>query len=445
MNPITRRRFLSQGAIAFSATMLSPTLFGLLKSGEAAADEPIPPLPFLIFDCAGGAAFPGNFLVGREEDPKKLLKSYSTLGWNPQTAGFDESLGLPMANVGQFRTGINQTASAEARKNLRLGSFCHFAQDDNPGNPLSPYFLLASWGYKGTTLQRGMGSTNSNSGGFSEGVLPDISKKPIFVGSLDDIAANLKPPGPLANFPGPKLASLTNQLSKLSYEQIKKFEGSEEGGTLAQRIRDALGQNQHLVENPYSYDPRLDKDFAAVYQLNAGSAVNSQNVIFSGIVKGVLSKNSGAGALTIGGCDYHNGSNVTGDQKDLEIGQNVGRAVEMAHRSKTPLFFCLITDGSMYADASTRNWRSDAGDKCMSVIGYYDPTGPKTMRKIQVGSYTEGQSADFTTLIGKRPDRVACAIFGNYLSLQNRMDDFEKVVPRGLLTRQEMEQLLIFG
>ncbi len=449
-NEISRRQFLSRGILGFSATLLSPTLLGLLESQFLQAEESTPArgsshVPFLIFDCAGGAALAGNFLVGMEGDPHKLLPSYSTLGWNPHRDGYDDSFGLPMAHVSGIRKGIYDNASLEARKNLRMGGFCHFSQDDTPFNPLSPYFLLAQWGYSGTLLSKGIGTYNSLSGGYANGVLSNLSFKTVYIDSLETFAGNLIPPGPLGELKPRKLANLLKTSRTLSRGQLRKFEESPDGKLLTQQLEHAHSQNLLVAQTPYEHDPRKDPLLKDIYKLQDKPS-NDQDVVFSCIVKGVLTGNTGPGVLTFANCDYHTGSPAAGDKKDYEVGQHIGRAIEAASRLSTPLFFCLFTDGANYSDLHTRNWRGDAGDKGMTVIGYFDPSGNSSkMRRLQGGSFTSGQSADLTTTIGRRPDRVACAVFGNYLNAQNRIGEFEQIVSNGLLSREELEELLIFG
>src|SRR4051812_32729928 len=83
--PTTRRDFLKYGIIPFAGTVLVPSaLTQLLMASRARADECLAAgggeaIPFMVFDMAGGAALPGNFLVGKTGGPEDMIDSYETL------------------------------------------------------------------------------------------------------------------------------------------------------------------------------------------------------------------------------------------------------------------------------------------------------------------------------------------------------------------------------
>src|SRR4051812_1991630 len=71
---VTRRDFLSSGLIGLSAGVMLPTIFDIAfleraaRAGECPADGAAPGMiPFLIFDCAGGAGLSGNWVVTGQE------------------------------------------------------------------------------------------------------------------------------------------------------------------------------------------------------------------------------------------------------------------------------------------------------------------------------------------------------------------------------------------
>src|SRR4051812_24064082 len=98
-------------AIAFSFTV-----------ANANSNQLQPQVPTLIFDLAGGAALPGNFLVTKEDG--SWLQSYDTLGWDPRESGaVYTGFGLPMAaKASQILQGMLRTMSTGAQAGLRLGS-----------------------------------------------------------------------------------------------------------------------------------------------------------------------------------------------------------------------------------------------------------------------------------------------------------------------------------
>lgn len=454
---ITRRDFLSQGVIPFSTAMLFPSFDFLLNKARAEEDcgTAVSSIPFLVFDCAGGAALPANFLVTDRKG--ELLPKYDLLGWDPVKGGVDKSFGIGMAQTdSKILQGINNTASAEARKNFRMGAFCHSAQSDNSSNPLSAITLLQKWGYKGTRLVPGAGVVNNASGGNSSTAFPDPALKTVFVKSVSDLVNSVGFPkdNPFGKASSTQLSQFMKAASSLNDDQLSKIESLPGGKLFSKLVRCSFQSNEKNVAGGNAeFDARLDPLFQQIYQINNQTNPELQAPVFASIVKGVLTGNIGPSVLTIGDCDYHNNSQEKGDTKDLEIGTYIGRAVQAAHQMKKPLFFQIITDGGCSNQQGTRIWVSDDNDKCMTVVGYYRPDGPPTMRKTQVGHYTAGQSADLDALtgIGKSPLKVACSAFANYLSLhvpeKDFQNEFRRIVPSGdiFANDDEVRETLLFG
>ena len=457
--PITRRDFLSQGIFSFSALTFLPTPLGLIRN--AWADTQCDGgggkyIPFLVFDCAGGAMLPSNFLV--TDQGGELLPSYSQLGWEPKNTpdSLNKDFGLPMAKKeSKILEGILASASAEARLRLRMGSFCHSAQSDNNENPLNGAALVAKFGYKGKTISQAIGTQNSASGGNSALAMPPDSFKALYVPTIDVLkdSVALSKDSALGALSPNALGNLFSSGNRLSKSQLLGL-GSFVSGKLLSQLTECsyLENEKKSKEGASGVDPRDDAQFQQVYNINQNSLAGAIEVVSAGIVKNVLSGISGPGVITIGGCDYHQSDQSKSDAKDREIGVQVGRAVEAAHRTKQPLFFQIITDGGCSNREGTRIWVSDANEKCMTIIGYYRPEGAVAQRRIQVGYFTKGQGAakDALTGLGNSPLKVTASVFANYLSLhvpQNQLSsEFFKIVPSNLFTgSDELDQVLIFG
>lgn len=454
--PVTRRDFLSQGLIGFSGTTLfSNKLFSQSLPGMDCGATVSEPIPVIVYDLAGGAALPGNFLV--KDKREDLLPSYHLLGWDPKEAGsLDESLGIPMSlKYSKILQGITGTASAEARAKFRMGGICHFAQSDSPINPLSSIGWLSKYGVKGTRLRSAVGLQNSSSGGNSKAAGGDDFPKPLSVRALKDLtgAIELDSKGALGKATKAELIQLTQSASSFSEAQLEKWQSSAEGKQLLKNSLCSFKENaENLVQGGEVLDPRKDPLFLDTFQINANSPQDSQSVIFASLIRGTLRGLTGPSVLTLGDCDYHDNTQTKGDAKDLEIGQSIGRAVESAHRLKKPLFIQIITDGGCSNNPGTRIWRSDDNDKCMTIVGYYKPTGSIKMARTQVGSFTTGQSAELEALggLGRNPQKVAAVVLANYLSLTvdpgNLFATVNKVVLSGTFTnQQEMESTLFFS
>lgn len=453
--PQTRREFLQHGWIPFAALACFPSLPATARgifSPDTEGREFKNTVPFLVIDCAGGAALPANFLVGTKDGPEALLKNYDLLGWDPHTESIDTQFGLPMAaHSSQIRRGILLSTTPEARARFRMGSFCHFADSDTPFNPLSAYALAVRAGCKGKLLEKGVGTRVSDSGGNSEAAGGSPADKPLNISSVDDLIQNvsLSLP-PFSDLSQNRLKTLFKMASKVSATQTSAFETSLEGQTLKKSLETSYLENENNVGTS-GLDARKDPLFKKIFQIDDNTAANHQDAVFATAVRALLHRQTGPTVLTISQCDYHDNTSTTGDAKDLEIGMTIGRAVQSAYELKQPLFFQLLTDGGCANLKGTRIWRSDANDKCMTVIGLYQPNGAPQQNRKQIGYYTEGQGAakDGAAGLGNSPYKTACAVFANYLSLYYSgfalMQEFTKVVPQNpFADLKELQEILVF-
>jgi hypothetical protein len=445
--PVSRRDFLSLGFIGVTGMALLPK-WGWASSLHQTAMSSATPA-FLVIDLAGGAGLAGNFLVGNKGGAEDLLTSYDQLGWNPRQ-GVDKRFGLPMApaSVSKIFEGIATLASPKAQANFRMGSLLHSSIDDTSSNVASALWLASKYNSQfSRIISQGMSQISSQSGGNAQAALADMSLKPVTVNSLTDFLNGFGFSGNIGALDASRRGFLFDKIAKISKTQM---------GSLSARNRDQLlngfgtamkGLNDFSNFDTKVMDPRFNADAREIFGLTEASVPTASNVIISSIAYNTLKGNTGPGVITIGGCDYHDGSSTSGDAKDLEIGQTIGRIVEMAHRLQRPLFLQIISDGGVYSNPGTRNWQGDAGSKSMSVIGLYDPkAAPRLIKKdrYQIGSYTNGQGVERTSLIGDSPTLAAIAAFANYLSATGKIGELEKYVPRGTFSDDQIEDLLIF-
>lgn len=450
--PITRRDFLSSGILGYSAMLALPDLLGLtlrkvradlVDAGVLRATH----IPFMAFDMAGGAALPGSFLVGKQGGPMEYLQSYDRLGWNPkETGALNTEFGLPMsAKASTMLAGILATASVNARAKLRFVSLCHFAQDDTSNNKLNASTLILKATVPGQYISNGLGTKNSVSGGNSDAILNDLALKPGFVQNIDDVLGAAKFGGDAYKLlADAQMKALADGGVKLSAMQSNMLAGESGGPTLQELSKVAYAKNKEFVAGIQGLDPRRDAQAAAVYAINQNTLGNDPQVVSAAIAMNVLKGHCGPGVWTLGGCDYHDGTQTSGDALDRRMGEQIGRAVELAHQMQKPFFFQLLTDGGCESQKGSRKWTSDSGDKCMTVLGYYNPKeAPKTI-KLQAGHFTDGQSAERNTLIGSNPANVAYAVLANYLQVIGKIDKFHEFAP-GVFTKEgELKSILLF-
>lgn len=451
--PVTRRDFLAAGFQSLAAYTFLPSLFSAIpyrafaQNMNCGSSDENGLIPFLVFDMAGGGGLPANFLVGKQGGPEDYLASYDLLGWDPKTAGIDKRFGLPMAPaaIGKVLEGMLTSMSPDAQARLQMASICHQSQDDSSRNTTSAIMEVARAGLQGKMIKNGLGLMNSVSGGNTIVPTPQPTLKPLSVGSVNDVIASTGYEMLSQELPTQSLLALAKANLNLSRHQIKNLEAMPNGQQLKVLAECGYMKNVDLIAGGTDVDPRRVTAFQNLYNINPSSQPNSLEVRSATVVLNTLTKTAGPGALTIGGCDYHDGTQTTGDQKDLETGLQIGRAVEAAHRLQKPLMFQVVTDGGVYAVKGTRRWQGDAGDKSMTVIGYYDPKGAPKLIKTQIGHYTDGQGAERDTFVGKNTSVVAYAVFANYLNMCGKLGEFEKYVSNSEFPKDKLNDVLVFG
>jgi hypothetical protein len=397
---------------------------------------------------AGGGSLPGNFLVGRRGGPMDLLTSYSTLGWDPREGGaLNTDFGIPMsAKHSTLLAAILQTASAPARANLRMGSICHTATFDSSSNPFNAGILALKAGTRGRFINNGSGTEDSNSGGNSDAIGASPLYKPVVVASVNDFLSATSFGGPsFQGFPVSKLKALADGAVDLGSLQIQDYMNQPGGQALANATTCSYEKTLEFLNGVQGLDPRQDPIVQNLYNINDQSSASDMSVVEAGLLMNTLDGNCGPSTWTVSGCDYHDSTQTTGDAKDKEMGLVIGRAVELAYQKKQPLFFQLITDGGNSSTEGTRMWSADSGERTMTVLGYFDPSGPPEMVRQQVGNFTDGQGADPTSLIGANSKLVAYAALANYLNIMGRLGEFSSYAPGVFTNPGDLDKVLIFA
>ena len=153
--PVTRREFLAQGFIDMTAVMTLPSMLSVLShSSSAMASETICPaggvpglIPFIGLDLAGGAALPGNFIVGGRGGAHDYLPSYNRMGVTAHPSSgprrIDNTFGAPFhASYSKLLEGLKAATSLEVQQKTTIVTILHHGQDDSADNPFSPLVLI---------------------------------------------------------------------------------------------------------------------------------------------------------------------------------------------------------------------------------------------------------------------------------------------------------------
>src|ERR1700722_14019854 len=191
--PTTRRQFVAQGFLTGTATILGPSLLGLMGNPRTAGAALAPDIqsavptcgittgagkiPFICFDLAGGGNIAGsNVLVGGPKGQLDFLSvaGYSKLGLpgsmvpNASATGnfIDASFGLRYHSDSAHLRGMKLRASAATMAGTTGTIIPALSQNDTNTNPHNPMYGIYQFGARGGLLNL-IGSNSSVSGGNS--------------------------------------------------------------------------------------------------------------------------------------------------------------------------------------------------------------------------------------------------------------------------------------
>lgn len=442
----SRRDFLSQGFLTGMSFTMLPGLLSLINMNAAQALEcglstqaGTSSIPILIFDLAGGANLIGsNVMVGKAGGQLDYITSYESLGlpsaMHPKNAGqTNNELGLVFHNDSAILRGIRVSASVTTRAKVEGGVFCAASNDDTQNNPHNPMYWLTKAGVVGE-LAPIAGTRNSESGGNSmapqSSLIPTL--QPVTLNSPQD-ALGLVNIGRLGTLYGSEKAQkVMKTIENLSAQKLKKFDSK----ALPDQIKDLVNcgyiQSQDML-NKFSADavnPAMDP---LVRQVFPNIANNNDQRKTATMAKLILDGYIGVGTVEKGGYDYHDNSRGSGEIRDFEIGDLIGKVLELAALKKKNILIYVFTDGGVAANGMTDDsangrgkipWTGDSSQRSSSFMLVYRDAGKPTLRiagKRQIGAFKDNGAVDTNaTLVSNSVTNLTKALVANYLSLSGK-------------------------
>ncbi len=437
----SRRDFLSAGLIRFSAVMTAPTLYSLVKSemaraacGADAAGNNFK-LPVVIeIAMAGG---PALFHFTAKSENYESLPNYTLFAMGTNTDAEANSIdlfGAPKMLFDRSRTGLvgngfapgyrrDEVADATAR--AAVTSYLDSTTavvircatgDDSANNPLSGLALMQRLGgAKGSNIPNATegGSFRhlvvGNAIGFEE-------PASLGVGSLADFNRAMIPDGVFGS-------QLSASERGFVFDQLKKLNEAHAAKAVARNLASApklldqlsctgeVNGAGALAPVPV-VDPFSGPHSARMVQIwgNANQRTGQDNVAAVGVYAAMLGISGPVFRLNIGGCDYHNGTQISGNAKDREASTLIAKISEtIKHLSEQP--GAPITKGAVYlsSDGSVQcsptldlsgvwaNDRGSSGTQVVHLVGVGN-SRPSLSQKngtpdYQVGSMNTGQGS----------------------------------------------------
>lgn len=458
---VNRRDFLAAGVIPFSASMIMPSWLNIFANAGVAEAQELSCkaagtgtlCPYIGLKLSGGAGLAMNFVP--HDKGLQPLNSYSLMGLGKNAISI---LNQDFANLAPFwttaggqtsgvLTGIRAQAQPTTLSKTAMVGVCFRSQDDSSTNKLDPSGMVGKAGLAGSILPN-MGRSNTETGfnALSAIVKPDA---PLIVSRFEDIAGSLGVTGALANLLPPEKEKLFGVVKRSVASQAGGIRSLSGGATLAKLAECASIGNEALVKNANNLNisPLSDAAFAANWGITAATSTSAQNFVFASLVWNALNKNAGTVNLDMGGYDYHDGTRTSGDARDQAAGAVIGMILESFAIRGTDGFLTVFSDGSVSSadsESPTAPWMSDRGTAGMAYMFHYKHQGVAKAKSFQLGSFTQGQVADDTNLIGGTTEKAAAAIFANYLAANDQLGKFESIVPR-VFSTDELEKIRILG
>ena len=485
--PMSRREFIAQGFCTGAATVMGGSVMSLfanpkmahatlsadleaLKATCGIASQGAGKIPFIVFDLAGGANIAGsNVLVGGRGGQLDFLSTagYSRQGLpgdmvpsiaNPDTGLSDfvnNELGLAFHSDSAFLQGILDKVSVTNRANINGAVIPARSENDTGNNPHNPMYGINRAGADGSLLTL-IGSRNSDSGGNSmaPAAMIDAAVRPTKIDRPSDVTGLVDT--------GDLVGLLSQQDSVAVMESIQRISDMKLNNVNTQITADEVVKDMvrcgyvksaditDRFGDPSTLDPALDP-------VIVGSDGIFSEEEFSGdgefrktasVMKLVINGFAGAGTITMGGYDYHDGSRATGEVRDRRAGRCMGACLEYAARVGMPLMMYVCSDGSVFSNGMVDDsengrgkgvWTGDNSSTSASFFLVYNPGGAPQLigatpdmqaQHQQLGSMrSDGSVETASTPAANNVNLLVETIILNYLALHGEQGQFASMFP----------------
>jgi hypothetical protein len=505
--PRTRREFVAQSFMTGAATVIAPTLAGMLAYPRAARATLAPDIqsavsacnittgagkiPFICFDLAGGGNIAGsNVLVGGPKGQLDFLSvaGYSKLGLpgsmvpSASTTGsnVDASFGLRYHADSAHLRGMKLRASAKAMAGTNGTVIPAMSNNDTNTNPHNPMYGIYQAGARGGLLDL-IGSNSSQSGGnsMSPPTMVIASAMPTKISSSQD-SKGLVSTGQLSTLL-PNSADVTNvlesmkRISDAKYAAVQAYSDSTlNTAALGPAGIQACGytKSAYIVDkynSPSAVNPDVDPNIVGPTGIftTAEYQANSDFQKTAAVMKLVIDGNAAAGTIEMGGFDYHSGNRMDGEGRDFNLGNCIGACLEYAARVNKPVMIYVFTDGSLASNGMIDNsvggrgkgvWTADNQSVAATYFLVFNPNGQPVAAQanpemsLQIGNFNMDGSLNSTgSPAGNNVPNLVQMVVLNYMALHsaNAVSQWPTLFPapnlnNGLGSGTALEPLIAF-
>jgi hypothetical protein len=474
--PRTRREFVAQSFMTGAATVIAPTLAGMLaypRAARATLASDIQTavgacgittgagkIPFICFDLAGGGNIAGsNVLVGGPKGQLDFLSvaGYSKLGLpgsmvpSPSTTGnfIDSSFGLRFHSDSAHLRGMKLRASPATMAGTTGTIIPALSQNDTNTNPHNPMYGIYQFGARGGLLNL-IGSQSSMSGGnsMSPPTMVISAATPTKVSSSQD-SKGLVSTGQLSTLL-PNAADVTNvlesmkRISDAKYAQVQAYPSNSGLNTAAIGPTGIAAcsytKSAYIVDrynSPSAVNPDVDPNVVGPSGIftTAEYQGNSDYRTTAAVMKLVIDGNAAAGTIEMGGFDYHSGNRMDGEARDLNLGNCIGACLEYAQRVGKPVMIYVFSDGSLASSGMIDNsvggrgkgvWTADNQNVAATYFLVFNPAGRAISAQanpemsMQIGNFNPDGSQNTTgSPAGNNVPNLVQMVVLNYMALHS--------------------------
>jgi hypothetical protein len=473
--PRTRREFVAQSFMTGAATVIAPTLAGMLaypRAARATLASDIQAavsacgittgagkIPFICFDLAGGGNIAGsNVLVGGPKGQLDFLSvaGYSKLGLpgtmvpNASATGsnVDASFGLRYHADSAHLRGMKLRASAKTMAGTTGTVIPAMSNNDTNTNPHNPMYGIYQFGARGGLLDL-IGSDSSQSGGnsMSPPTMVIASAMPTKISSSQD-SKGLVSTGQLSTLL-PNSSDVTNvlesmkRISDAKYSKVQAYtDPTLNTAALGSAGIQACGytKSAYIVDkynSPSAVNPDVDPNIVGASGIFSTTEyqANSDYQKTAAIMKLVIDGNAAAGTIEMGGFDYHSGNRMDGEARDLNLGNCIGACLEYASRVSKPVMIYVFTDGSLASSGMIDNsvggrgkgvWTADNQSVAATYFLVFNPAGQaqtaqsSVEQSLQIGNFNSDGSLNSTgSPAGNNVPNLVQMVVLNYMALHS--------------------------
>jgi hypothetical protein len=480
--PTTRRQFVAQGFLTGAATILGPSLLGLManpRTARAALAADIQQsvgacgittgagkIPFICFDLAGGGNIAGsNVLVGGPKGQLDFLSvaGYSKLGLpgtmvpNPSTSGnnIDSTFGLRFhSDSAHLRGMMTRVKTASAMSNTAGTVIPALSQNDTNVNPHNPMYGIWQYGARGGLLDL-IGSVSSMSGGnsMSPPAMMIPSAAPVKISSSAD-SKGLVSTGQLSQLlPASDVTNVMESMKRISdakYGLVPAYTDPTANAAAMKTQTCGYTKAAYIVDtynDPGSVNPDLDTTIVGMDGSSIFTNAEYTNSDFkktAAVMKLVIDGNAAAGTIEMGGFDYHSGNRMDGEAKDFNVGTCIGACLEYAARKGKPVMIYVFSDGSLSSNGMIDNsmggrgkgvWTGDNQNTAAAYFLVYNPGGKpqpaqSPEQSLQLGYFNSDGGLNTTgSPAGNNVFNLAQIVVLNYMALHGDTAKFPTLYP----------------